>query len=261
MTIKSIRLESLAALAAVLLCGTSNADIYLNAAAVGGAGDGAAWSSAYTNLTDAVNALNAAPAGGRTLRVAQGFYVVTNSLSVSVAGFSIEGGYAAAYDGDTTRDAELYRSVFTADKALDDCYRPARPGDYSAPQLVVNGLRVVKNGQFFLPDIPYNNDETVFCYSLFKQGASTSISPALTIGEGAGGAVSGIAFYGFCTSERGVVISVVSGAEAAMVTNCLFAFNNTSTGINSASSSTTVSNARASGQCKSALTREPLPEG
>ena len=222
----------------------ANADIYLNAAAVGGANDGAAWSSAYTNLAEAVNALNAAPAGGRTLRVAQGFYVVTNTLSVSVAGFSIEGGYAAAYDGDTTRDTELYRTVLTADKTLDDCYRPSRPGNYGATQLAVNGLRVVKNGQFFLPNIPYNNDKTVFCYSLFKQGASTSISPALTIGEGAGGAVSGIAFYGFCTSERGVVISVVSGAEAAMVTNCLFAFNNTSTGIQSASSSTTISNCR-----------------
>ena len=240
------RLHSVIAACAVamLFCVTASAAIHLDAAAVGGAGDGTSWSSAFTNLADAVNALNAAPAGDRTLRVAKGFYFVTNALSVTASSFSIEGGYAAAYDGDTTRDTELYRSVFTADLTLNDCYRPSRPGNYGATQLVVNGLRIVQNGQFFLPDIPYNNDETAFCYSLFKQNTNSSISPALTIGEGAGGTVSGIAFYGFCADDRGVVISVASGAEAATVTNCLFAFNTTSAGIKSAAASTTVTNCR-----------------
>ena len=46
--------------AAMLFCTTASADIYLDIAAVGGAGDGAAWSSAYTNVADAITALNAA---------------------------------------------------------------------------------------------------------------------------------------------------------------------------------------------------------
>ena len=183
------------ALAAILAATSASAAIHLNAAAIGGANDGTSWSSAYTNVADAVAALNAAPAGGRTLRVAQGFYIVEATLAITVADFAIEGGYAAASDGDLTRDTELYRSVFTADLTLNDCYRPSRPGDYGAIQIAVNGLRIVQNGKLFLPEAPYSGDERAFAYQLFRQNGASAANPAVSLAGGASGVLSGIAFY------------------------------------------------------------------
>ena len=218
----------------------ANADIHLNAAAIGGANNGTSWSNAYTNLAEAVNALNAAPAGGRTLRVAQGFYIVEATLAITVADFAIEGGYAAASDGDLTRDTELYRSVFTADLTLNDCYRPSRPGDYGAIQIAVNGLRIVQNGKLFLPEAPYSGDERAFAYQLFRQNGVSAANPAVSLAGGASGVLSGIAFYGFSTT----VVSIAADAGTMALSDCLFAYNSEPGCISSAASATSVANCR-----------------
>lgn len=201
----------------------SAAPIYLKADA-NGTGDGSSWGNACTTFDAAIEKLNAAAEGDRELYVAQGAYVLTKSNSVSVAGFTIQGGYRAAEDGDLERDPAEYQSIFTPDTDANDHVRPVKVDAYSSSQPAINNLNVVVNGKVYMPAEPYPGTGDYGAYVLFNQGGKNTVNYFLVVDPGASGTIDGITLCGM-NQNAGAGIVVDVGAGDVTISNCTFAYN------------------------------------
>ena len=200
---------SLAALAA-------SADIYLNAAAAGDA-DGTSWENAFTTVPDAIAALNAAPAGGRVLRIAKGIYVISAQQTISVDGFEVLGGYRASADGDDVRDPEEYQTIISgaANPQNANWTRlTPKPGEYKFTTASTT-YKIIVNGKVNYPD-DFNGDFDFF-YSdsggNFKQ---------LVLAKDISGRISGV---NFTRGYRSPNLTVNAGTGEVEITDCTFFAN------------------------------------
>lgn len=199
------------------------APIYLKADATG-SGTGESWANAYTSFDVAIQQLNGAVEGERTLLVAQGTYVLTQSNSVSVSGFTIQGGYRAAEDGDMERDVTEYQSIFTPDTDANDHVRPVRVDLYGSSQPSINNINVVVNGKVHMPEEPYPDTGDYGAYVLFNQGGKNAVHYFLVVDPGASGTIDGLALCGMA-QNAGAGIVVDTDAGDVTISNCTFAYN------------------------------------
>ncbi len=200
-----------------------SAPLYLKAGAAGD-GSGSSWANACTTFDAAIEKLNVAAEGDRTLLVAQGTYVLTKSNSVSVAGFLIQGGYRAAEDGDLERDPAEYQSIFTPDTDANDHVRPVRVDPYASSQPAINNINVVVNGKVNMPEEPYPDTGDYGAYILFNQGGKNTVYYFLVVDPGASGTIDGIVLCGM-NQNAGAGIFVDTGAGDVTISNCTFAYN------------------------------------
>lgn len=202
-------IASLAALAA-------SADIYLNAAATGAA-DGTSWENAFTTVPDAIAALNAAPAGGRVLRIAKGIYVISAQQTISVDGFEVLGGYRASADGDDVRDTEEYQTIISgaANPQNANWTRlTPKPGEYKFTTAATT-YKLIVDGKVNYPD-DFNGD-----FDFFYSGSGGNFKQ-LVVAKDISGRISGV---NFTCGFRQPNLTVSSGTGEVEVTDCIFFAN------------------------------------
>ena len=203
--------------AAMLFCATASADIYLDIAAVGGANDGTAWSSAYTNVADAIAALNAAPAGGRVLRIAKGIYVLGAKQTISVDGFEVLGGHRASQDGDVVRDLEEYQTIVSSaanpQNASWTRLTPV-PGEYRFTTASTT-YKIIVDGKINYP-ADFNGD-----LDFFYSGGGVNIDQ-LVVAKDISGCISGV---NFTRGYRHPNLTITAGSGEVEITDCTFFAN------------------------------------
>lgn len=197
----------------------TGADIYLNAAALGGLGTGTSWANAYTNVADAIAALNASPDGHTVLRIAGGVYHMPSAQSVTKASFAILGGYKAASDGDLTCDPAEYQTIFTGDKAINNLWGHITPklGEYSFAS-AATAQKMFVGGKMNPPVFTGDFDN----YCIWVPDGLNAVQ--LTVASGAGGTVGGIVFTHVYRSTN---VKLAEGSTGTTLTNCVFYGNYT----------------------------------
>ena len=194
----------------------SAAPIYLKADATG-SGTGESWANAYSNVTDAIAALNASEDSPAELRVAGGFYPVPATQTISHPDFVIRGGYRAESDGDEVHDAELYRTLFSVNNRPGyqqywAVYDPIAVKTISiSPQ-----VKIVTDGKLTYPDKSLLPNR----YSFFITGNVNNSDKRTVFSVDATGG--GVFADATLTGVKDVsVFSVAANGPGTIITNCL----------------------------------------
>lgn len=226
-------------LAVLAVCGLHlRAAVYLRADSPGGADgqtfDGASWSTAYKTVKEAYAALAYLPDtdADRTIYAAQGVYVTAGMTTdeVKVSRLHLYGGYKGDTDGDMTRDAKAYQTIFSGSSKYANMawvrYRPVLNGMSETSTTL--STKVIVDGKVNYPMIDGEFDS-------FANSAPSSIVPGLIFAAGgAGGMVNGIAFVGYGRCQDGWCgncIQVFNGSGAVTIEDCVFAGNSGQAGI------------------------------
>ena len=172
-----------------ICCASSSAAVYY-VAQDGDSTTGQSWATAFTNMEAALASSSVTP--GDEIRVKQGTYAITSSLSVG-KGVSIHGGYSGVGE---TRDPDAYSSVVDGGGSVIHCF-------YISADATIDGLTIT--GGYSTGTIP--NDE----------GGGMYIDNCDPI-------INNCAFLDNYADYRGGAISA-HFADNCAITNCIFSQN------------------------------------
>ena len=211
---KVITLSLSTLMGALLHVQAAQTAVYLKAGATGQA-DGTSWADAYT---DAASAIAAAATAGLPIYAAGGVYIISATITPS-ASIAIYGGFAGLSDDETPddRDTDLYQTIFTGDKTLDDKWVHVEPrlGQYGVTSTTLTNT-VIQNGRVVLPPA-FTADYDVYYGTI----SGNNTSQGFSISSGVAVTFDGLWFTGFTSSGSvGSVLTLDSGAGAFVMNDC-----------------------------------------
>ena len=195
--------------------------VYLKADATG-AGTGRDWENAYTGVS---NAIYAAVEAGKPLYVAQGVYVIRETIPLP-KGFKVYGGFPGLSASETMsdRDPACYQTIFTGDRDLDDVWVHYEPNTSFGLTLTTLAEPVIKGGRINEPPA-FTGDYDGYCAS--QKGTNTSIAFE---GSSGWGEMNGVTISGFTSQNADLKYGCINltGASDGVYTfdNVRFTGNN-----------------------------------